>query len=172
MENNYDDFEKMLEEFINSELDNDEVTFGDEANSSQEDVDDVMNEEHHEDDVEDEDDVDLDDQEDDSATDDDDCCAGIVFPDGERYLALVILRAEPSLNLNSLCASPLPYVFVPTIEPALLSCIAAAKISDALAVFSFTSTATGSSHEASSELKVSFLPFLYSRYPIVHSGRI
>ena len=82
MENNYDEFEKMLDEFINGEFEAEEVPFGDDADSSQEDEDDVENDE---DDVESgDDDVDWDeDADDDSAPDDDDCCAGNIFPDGE-----------------------------------------------------------------------------------------
>ena len=82
MENNYDEFEKMLDEFINSEFEAEEVPFGDDADGSQEDEDDVENDE---DDVESgDDDVDWDeDADDDSAPDDDDCCAGNIFPDGE-----------------------------------------------------------------------------------------
>ena len=80
-----------------------------------------------------------------------------------KYSVTVSLTADPSLNLCSICVTPFPYVLVPITVPALLSCSAAVNISEALAVFPFTSTTMSRSSELAFELyTVSDPSFVFS----------
>src|SRR5690554_8174330 len=65
------------------------------------------------------------------------------IPLGVKYSDTVTFIPEPSGRSLILCTSPFPNVVVPTRLPLSLSLMAPARISDALALPSFTRTTSG-----------------------------